>query len=291
VSAVRVIPLQTGTVQIRPSQRRAVGTGFARTWHLLTDAEWTAPLPILAWAVVHADGVLLVDTGETPRAAHRGYYPRWHPYYRRMIRVQLSPEDDIAVQLRRHGIRTADVRDVVFTHLHTDHAGGLAHFPHSTCWVTDTEYRLARGFAGRLRGYLSNAWPSWFAPTRLRLDDGPWYGFPRSQVMNATGEIRVVPTPGHTAGHVSVLVEVDGVTCCLAGDATYTEDALLDDAVDALSPSEAVAHDTLARLRALTRHTPTVYLPTHDPESVARFEARQVTRAADDVTAGDANRT
>jgi hypothetical protein len=42
------------------------------------------------------------------------------------------------------------------THLHTDHADGLHHFPQSEILVSRKEYKLASGFMGRLRGYLPN---------------------------------------------------------------------------------------------------------------------------------------
>jgi N-acyl homoserine lactone hydrolase len=58
----------------------------------------------------------------------------WHPFYRRAARFSVQPEEEIGPQLRALGIAARDVRQVVITHLHTDHAGGLVHLSGSkTC--------------------------------------------------------------------------------------------------------------------------------------------------------------
>ena len=51
------------------------------------------------------------------------------------------------------------------THLHTDHAGGLHHFPDSEILVSRRELAYASGLLGRLRGYPNQRWPAWFDPT------------------------------------------------------------------------------------------------------------------------------
>ena len=60
----------------------------------------------------------------------------------------------------------------------------------------------------------------------------------------------------------------------LAGDAAYSEANLVAGVVDGISPDEATALATLARLRALAAERPTVFLPTHDPRSVERLARR-----------------
>jgi N-acyl homoserine lactone hydrolase len=128
---VRVRALQIGTVTVRPSQLRAEGSLAARQLRILRDRAWSEPLPILAWLIDHPEGPIVVDTGESARATRPGYWPRWHPFYRWSVRVDVTPEQEIGPQLARLGLAPADVRLVVLTHLHSDHAGGLAHFPRS----------------------------------------------------------------------------------------------------------------------------------------------------------------
>ena len=102
------------------------------------DREWTEPLPIYAWLIEHPEGLIVVDTGETARAGEPGYFPRWHPYFKLAVREWVQPEDEIGPRLRALGFSPDDVRWVILTHLHTDHAGGLAHFPRSDTWDADS---------------------------------------------------------------------------------------------------------------------------------------------------------
>ena len=103
------------------------GRGPARLADMLFDEEWSEWLPIYAWAIEHDEGIIVVDTGEAARVHERGYHPRWHPFYRRAARFSVHPDEELGAQLRVLGIRPRDVRQVVLTHLHTDHAGGLIH--------------------------------------------------------------------------------------------------------------------------------------------------------------------
>ena len=273
-----IVPIQTGTACIKPTQVRAKGHGEERIQNLFADPEWTAPLPILTWAILHPEGVIVVDTGETPRAMEAGYYPVEHPYYQYALRVEVKPEEGIGAQLRARGITDSDVRTVLLTHLHTDHAGGLPDFPKSTIWVHGTEFDNAQGEAGLAAGYLPHRFPTWFAPRRYEFADGPLGPFASSQKVTRAGDVRVVPTPGHTAGHVSVVVVEDGRSTFIAGDATYAEATLLDEAVDGVSPDEGVALGTIRAIKAYLRSTTAVYLPSHDERSVERLRERRTTR-------------
>jgi glyoxylase-like metal-dependent hydrolase (beta-lactamase superfamily II) len=57
----------------------------------------------------------------------------------------------------------------------------------------------------------------------------------------------------------------------LAGDTTYTQQALIDGHVDGVSPDEAVSLRTMQTILQLTKERPVVYLPSHDAESADRL--------------------
>ena len=264
--------IRTGFVQVRQAQASSKGHGIARTVNMLIDSEWTDWLPIYAWAIEHRGRVVLVDTGETSRVHELGYHPGWHPFYRRAVRFKVAPEDELGPQLRAAGIQARDVSDVILTHLHTDHAGGLRHVVGSRTWVNDSELKRAQGIMGRLNGYLPHRWPKWWQPSALQFKDGPVGPFPRSADVTGSGEILVIPTPGHTPGHVSVLVQ-GSPSILLAGDTSYTQDLLLAGKVDGVSPDEQVSRKTLGDIRELARQRPLGYLPSHDPECESRLNA------------------
>ncbi|MEJ2217186.1 MAG: N-acyl homoserine lactonase family protein [Gemmatimonadota bacterium] len=271
---MQVHAIQTGSVRVHERQRAGAGGGVLRFGRTLLDRTWTDPLPIYAWVIEHPEGVIVVDTGETARVSEPGYFPRWHPYYRVAVRESVRREEEIGPQLRRLGMTPGDVRWLVMTHLHTDHAGGLHHFPKSEILVSRTEYGAARGLRGKLRGYLPHRWPEWFAPRLVDFDNEPLGPFPRSLRLTRAGDVHLVPTPGHTAGHMSVIVNDGDRVLFLAGDTSYSEENLrrgIVDGVSSLGGGEDAAARTLARIRALAEDVPLVYLPSHEPGAADRL--------------------
>jgi N-acyl homoserine lactone hydrolase len=282
---LKIHAIQTGTVRVKVCQTVGRGRGPLRQVNILLDRSWTEALPIYAWAVETPERVVVVDTGETAQTGEPGYFPRWHPYFRLAVQLDVSPEQEIGPQLLKLGIRPDDVRTVILTHLHTDHAGGLRHFRKSEILVSDEELALAKGFAGRLRGYLPNRWPQWFAPTSIVFEPKALGPFDRSHHVTCDGTVVIVPTPGHTPGHVSVVVVDGDVNYFLAGDTTYTQQSLADQQVDGVSPSEAVSLQTMQRILRFARSQPMVYLPAHDPESGDRLANAISVRVSEDATA------
>ena len=166
-----------------------------------------------AFLVEHPGGHCLFDVGQTARAARPGYLPRWHPFLR-LARFELTPSDEVAAQ-----VDPATVRLVVLSHLHTDHVGGLAPFRSAAVFVSRTEWQRARGVGGRLRGYVPQHWPAGLEPQLVDFD-GPAVGpFAASHDLVGDGLLLLVPTPGHTSGHLGMIVRDTRGGWFLAGDA------------------------------------------------------------------------
>jgi glyoxylase-like metal-dependent hydrolase (beta-lactamase superfamily II) len=231
-------------------------------------------LPILAWVIDHPEGVIVVDAGETALTADPSYFPRWHPYYHNSLRLDVKPEEEIGPQLRRLGIRPDDVKTLVLTHLHTDHIGGLHHFPNSNILASIGDFTLARSFKGRISGYLPNRIPRWFNPSMTPFEQQNVGLFPQSYRVTKAGDVIIVPTPGHTAGHLSVIVRNEDITYFLAGDTSYSQHSLLTKTPDGVSSNPKVAIKTMERIVSLAKSEPLVYLHSHEPESTRRLEER-----------------
>jgi glyoxylase-like metal-dependent hydrolase (beta-lactamase superfamily II) len=167
-------------------------------------------LPVNVFLVHHPAGLCLFDTGQTARAAEPGYHPGWHPFLR-LARFELGQEDEIGPQLARAGLDPAAVRWVVLSHLHTDHVGGVGAFPGAEVIVSRAEWERAQGLRGRLRGYVPQHWPLG-VPT---LVDGRYD-------VAGDGSLLVVPTPGHTPGHVALIARDDESGYFLGGDVAHT---------------------------------------------------------------------
>jgi N-acyl homoserine lactone hydrolase len=269
---VSIHAVQTGTVDIKTAHRIRKPGGLIRVF---TDSRWTEWLPIYTWVIDHPEGIIVVDTGETSKSSDPDYYPHWHPYYRGSLRMKVLPEDEIGPQLRGMGITQKDIKTLVLTHFHTDHAGGLHHFPDTEILVLGADHRLASGLGGRLRGYLPNRWPEWFSPEPIAFEPEIFGPFEQSYRVTQAGDVLIVPTPGHTPGHVSVVVNTEDVTFFLAGDTSYSQSLLIRRIPDGVSPRASVAIDTMDRILRLADSRPLVYLPTHDPESVDRLAEKR----------------
>jgi glyoxylase-like metal-dependent hydrolase (beta-lactamase superfamily II) len=258
--------IQTGSVRIKTAQVEGRGRGLQRRLGVFFDRDWTGWLPTYAWVIDHPEGVIVVDTGQGTHLLEAR--KSLHPYMRWEVEFRIEREEEIGPQLRALGIGPRDVKRVVLTHLHADHDGGLAHFPQTEILVSRGELRTAGGWMGRMRGYCHIAGRhgsirsrSISPRTRLVLR--------ASKRLTAAGDVVAVGTPGHTASHLSVLVEDHGTTYFLAGDTSYDERRMLAGQVDGVSADDNVASATLGTIRRLARDRPTVYLPTHDPPGVA----------------------
>ena len=199
---MKIHAVQTGTVAITTKWREGAGHGRIRLVNTLLDRKWTEPLPIYAFAIEHPEGVIVVDTGETARTSEPGYFPRWQPFFRFAVRERVRPEQEIGPQLEQLGILPSDVRLVVMTHLHTDHAGGMHEFPDSEILVSRAELDYAAGLRGRLRGYPNKRWPAWFRPTLVDLPAVPLGPFPASMALTQAGDVTLVAVPGHTPANL-----------------------------------------------------------------------------------------
>jgi N-acyl homoserine lactone hydrolase len=269
---MRIHAIQTGRAPIKQAQIEGRGHGAWRRLQPLFAGEWVEATPVYTFAIEHPEGVIVVDTGS---GAHLKQSPPWHPFFRLAVRFEIEPEQEIGPQLHRLGIGARDVKTVVLTHLHCDHDGGLAHFPHSRILAHAGEIAEAAGIAGAIRGYLPNRRPQWFDPQPFAWQPSSCGPFRRGVSLTAAGDVLAVPTPGHTPNHVSVIVRDGEEQTILAGDASYLESTMLRGAIDGVGADEPAQEQTLAGIRALCAARPTVYLPAHDPQSAERLAGRR----------------
>jgi glyoxylase-like metal-dependent hydrolase (beta-lactamase superfamily II) len=269
---MKIHAIQTGSVRIKTAQAEGRGHGLRRRLAVLSDRQWTRWLPTYAWVIEHPEGVIVVDTGQGVHLLESSR--SLHPYHRWEVTFRLEREEEVGPQLRALGIGPRDVTRVILTHLHADHDGGLAHFPNTEILVSRGELRTARGWMGRLRGYLPHRWPTWFDPIPLDLAPDAYGPFSAGTRLTAAGDVIAVATPGHTADHVSIVVEDQGTTYFLAGDASYDQRLMLAGRIDGISADDEVAGQTLRAIGQFARSRRVVYLPTHDPESAARLASR-----------------
>ncbi|HSF83275.1 MAG TPA: MBL fold metallo-hydrolase [Anaerolineales bacterium] len=185
----------------------------------------TATILSRANLVVHClliesdDGLVLVDSGY-------GLADRTHPglfldLFMRLSGAERSLAEAAASQVLNLGYALEDVRHIVQTHLHLDHAGGLPDFPHAQVHVYALEYQAAmrpKSFSERF--YLPAHWahqPDWVLHEPL---GERWFGFEAMRVLEGVSPaIWLVPLPGHTRGHCAVAVQATSGWLLHCGDA------------------------------------------------------------------------
>ncbi len=274
---MKVHAIQTGSVRVKRAQAEGRGHGLRRRLAIFGDPDWTDWLPTYVWVIEHREGVIVIDTGQATHLLDTG--KSLHPFVRWEVEFRIEREEEIGPQLVALGIGPHDVMRVVLTHLHMDHDGGLAHFPNSEILVAPGELHNASGWRGRMGGYLPDQWPSWFDPFPLALGPEPFGPFPRSRRLTDAGDVVAVGTPGHTADHVSIVVQDGDTTFFLAGDTSYDEQLMLAGTIDGVSADDRVAGETLDAIQRFSRKQPTVYLPTHDPQSAIRLASQSAVQA------------
>ena len=84
------------------------------------------------------------------------------------------------------------------------------------------EWERATGVGGRVRGYLPQRWPERLEPNLVDFDGDAVGPFRASYDVVGDGRLLLVPTPGHTAGHASLLVRDEQRSWLLAGDLAHT---------------------------------------------------------------------
>ena len=193
--------------------------------------------------------------------------------------MEVAREQELPAAISAAGLNLDDVSEVVLTHAHGDHIDGLVHV-HTTVLINETELRF---LSSPMAGDASH--PASTAPTRVRAravrtPRGPFGAFPTSRNLSDDGRIVAIPTPGHTPGHLSVIcVHDSGRHVMLAGDATDTLEQLYARRADAIAPDPKVHIATLETILAHCAQHPTIYLPSHDPDSAARLAATTTVQA------------
>ncbi|MBA3807465.1 MAG: MBL fold metallo-hydrolase [Solirubrobacterales bacterium] len=252
--------LRTGTVRLKHSFLFP-SRGVRRQLDLFLPGEWSEPVPIHCWAIEHDGRLLLVDSGETAGVKDVPF-----------ARFQVTPEQELPAAMAASGLALQDVSEVVLTHHHGDHVDGLIHV-RAPVLIHEEELRhLRTAFPSVMRRVLRQPLPPYFAPRTFALDGGPFGAFARSRALSDDGRILAVGTPGHTPGHISVIcIDDSGRHVMLAGDATDTLEQLLALRADAVAPDPKVHVATLEAIKAHCAQHPTVYLPSHDPQTAERL--------------------
>jgi N-acyl homoserine lactone hydrolase len=154
--------------------------------------------------------------------------------------------------------------------LHFDHASALADFPDATVLVAEPEWAAACGRRGPLRGYsAAQLDPRQDYRTVSFADPGvrPRSGFAETLDVFGDGSLTLASTPGHSAGHLSVILRLSEREALIAGDAIYTIATLRDGERPWRCEDKRAFERSIQAIQAYDReHPDALIVPGHDME-------------------------
>jgi N-acyl homoserine lactone hydrolase len=275
-ATVRLHPLLAGELHAPPGFfERPSGRLAAARMFLGSRSNWIW-CPIPAFLVEHPGaGPILVDTGLHPSVAvdpARNFDRIW----KRLLTFRFSSEQALREQLLERGIGHHDVGVVVMTHLHYDHASGVSEFPDATFVVSRAEWDAGAHGPARRNGYVRSQFDypfDWRTIDYDGADVDSYETFGRAVDLFGDGSVRLLSTPGHTAGHQSVLLRLADRDALLTADAAYLERTISDDAAPLIAQDRHRFVRSLGEIRRWVGQAPdALVINGHDREQWPRLE-------------------
>ncbi|MDO8462474.1 MAG: N-acyl homoserine lactonase family protein [Deltaproteobacteria bacterium] len=256
--------LSTGSIETRQNQLVAGGS-----WQKVS-------VPVPVYLIRHPAAWILFDTGygSQTKSDFSGLLGKLVSFF---MGIRWQPEDSVLAQLKKIHLPPEEIRFILLSHLHSDHAGGLRDFPRATVFLSQAEWEAAQGgrWSHFRNGQISRQWETdlrRIAPISDRRGF-PYQGFDHAHDLFGDGSLILLSTPGHTPGHWSLLLNFpSGKSILLTGDAAWTKENYQKPARRGFLARHLTRHDetkeweSLVKIRKFAEDNPDLMvIPGHDP--------------------------
>lgn len=269
--------LPVGLVRIR-ERHRALPADLAdvedklRIPVMMSDSRITGWLDCTAWLIVHPERRILIDTGESAAFGTPAYFgaatKRMGGIYPKIIDATACEGNDLPAMVAATGHAMSQIDLCVLTHTHSDHVGNIETLTRSTRVLVSPQELVPAARSGRLLGKLPR-------DGRLQQTDRSTRRGVFGEVMALTerGDIFVAATPGHTAGHQSVVIDMGDRQIVIAGDAAFDAEQVAAGVIPGIIEDRAATLMTYDMLNRAALEKPTLALFSHDLEHDRQIRA------------------
>lgn len=266
---IKIHGLEIGELAVKRSVLHSKRPGKLSTLLSFRDKEYGEWMPVWAWVIEHPEGIFLIDTGLCSDVHKPGYFKPIDfiskYYFETQMKFKIQREEELDHVLNNIGIDLYSISKVVLTHMHIDHVGGLKHIGAIPIIVKEKEWKTKDG-----------SFPKLFPPNAnietVRLDQvhdllGACHYLTKSK------DLIMIPTPGHTRGHVSIALITNNEKILLfGGDLAYTEQRLLDKTFSATIKNKKENLESCNKIHELAKKHEVIFLPSHDSENGDRLK-------------------
>lgn len=219
----------------------------------LTQPE-KVPLANPIFLIAHPDGYLLWDTGLSDELIQKEEgIENWI--------FQLRMHKTVKEQLDEIGVSPDDIDYLAFSHMHIDHTGNANQFKSATLLMQEKEYFVAFDTTNKPYNYADYE----------ALKDSKIIKINGDYDVFGDGSVQLIATPGHTAGHQSLLVRLEETgAVILSGDITYYQESYVSDGLPTFNVNRAQSVASLAKIKKLVKEQNAQLWIQHDQ---ARFDS------------------
>ena len=210
-------------------------------------------MPVSCYVIRHGDEYVLFDAGL--RTALIGKSER-------QPEQTLSLKRSLADQLGEIGVDPAKIGTLIVSHYHGDHHEQSGTVPNARLLIGAGDLAVFRSAPPREREL--NPWLDGKRPLEPVIADRDLFG---------DGRVKVLFTPGHTPGHLALLVKLDGRSVILTGDLVHNRDQLASVTPSGNHTDKLRGKAEIERVLAIAKAENAEIIVGHDQRDIAKLPA------------------